>query len=191
MAELRDLLAELLSSDPERAERASALLPKFQHQAIDELSKLAHDPSAETRWWAIRALSEFEGDAPASIVAAALNDADSSVRQCAALALAKRPQVAAIPALIALLPAGDGLLARLAGDALVAAGGDAVPALIDALAQESLQAQTEAARALALIGDTRAVSALFKLLDNDSAILEHWASQGLEKMGIGMHFFQP
>lgn len=191
MAELREVLAELLSGHPERAEQAAGLLPQFKQSAIDELSKLAQDPAVDTRWWAIRALSEFEGDAAAQLVATALGDADDSVRQCAALALAMRPQPAAIPTLVALLPSKDGLLARLAGDALVAAGADAVPALIDALAQDSLQAQTEATRALALTGDTRAVSALFKLLDSDSAILEHWASQGLEKMGIGMHFFQP
>jgi HEAT repeat protein len=191
MAQLRDSLADLLSGQPERAERAAALLPQFHDQAITELTKLVADPNAETRWWSIRALSEFEDANAAELIVAALNDSDTSVRQCAALALAKRPQPVAIPTLITLLPSGDGLLARLAGDALIATGGDAVPALIDALAIDSLQAQTEVARALALIGDTRAVSALFKLLDSESAILEHWASQGLEKMGIGMHFFQP
>jgi hypothetical protein len=29
------------------------------------------------------------------------------------------------------------------------------------------------------------------LLDSDSAVLEHWASEGLEKMGVGMSFFSP
>jgi HEAT repeat protein len=192
MAELREVLAELLSGHPERAERAAVLLPQFQQQAIHELSQLAHDPSAETRWWAIRALAEFDSEeAAAALITTALGDSDNSVRQCAALALAKHPQPAAIPALITLLNSSDGLLARLAGDALIATGSEAVPALVETLADDSLQAQTEAARALALIGDTRAVSALFKLLDSDSVILEHWASQGLEKMGIGMHFFQP
>jgi hypothetical protein len=43
---------------------------------------------------------------------------------------------------------------------------------------------------LALIGDTRAVPALFKLLESESALVEHWASTGLAKMGVGMSFFQ-
>jgi HEAT repeat protein len=49
----------------------------------------------------------------------------------------------------------------------------------------------EAARALALIGDTRAVPALFKALDEESAVMEHWAGEGLERMGIGMVFYSP
>jgi HEAT repeat protein len=55
----------------------------------------------------------------------------------------------------------------------------------------SPQARIEAARALGFIGDARAVPQLFKALDGDSAILEYWADQGLERMGVGMVFFNP
>jgi HEAT repeat protein len=51
-------------------------------------------------------------------------------------------------------------------------------------------ARLEAARALASIGDTRAIPALFDALD-DSALLEYWANEGLERMGVGMCFFSP
>jgi HEAT repeat protein len=52
-------------------------------------------------------------------------------------------------------------------------------------------ARIQAARALALIGDTRAIPELFNALDGDSALLEYWAGEGLEKMGVGMVFFTP
>ena len=49
----------------------------------------------------------------------------------------------------------------------------------------------EAARALSEIGDTRAIPVLFKALEEGSVVLEYWASEGLEKMGVGMTFFEP
>jgi HEAT repeat protein len=82
-------------------------------------------------------------------------------------------------------------MARIAGDALVAAGGDAVTALLEVLQTFPHQARLEAARGLGLIGDTRAIPELFKALDGESALLEHWAGEGLERMGVGMVFYSP
>jgi HEAT repeat protein len=120
-----------------------------------------------------------------------LKDSDISVCQCAALALQRRPDSQAIPALIQSLKSPDQLLARIAGDALVAAGGDAVSALLEVMQTFPHHARLEAARALGLIGDTRAIPELFKALDGESALLEHWAGEGLEKMGVGMVFYTP
>jgi hypothetical protein len=44
---------------------------------------------------------------------------------------------------------------------------------------------------LAQIGDPRSIPALFTALDEDSALMEYWASEGLEKMGVGIVFFEP
>jgi len=52
-------------------------------------------------------------------------------------------------------------------------------------------ARLEAARALALIADQRAIPSLFQALDGESALLEYWANEGLERMGVGMAFFIP
>jgi HEAT repeat protein len=93
--------------------------------------------------------------------------------------------------LIEALESEDSLLVRLAADALVAAGAPAVEKLIAGLESGKPNARIEAARALALIGDTRAVPALIKLLDSDSLSLQHWANEGLEKMGVGMSYFKP
>jgi HEAT repeat protein len=49
----------------------------------------------------------------------------------------------------------------------------------------------EAVRALAYIGDKRSIPQLFQALDEDSAMLEYWANEGLQKMGIGMMFYKP
>jgi HEAT repeat protein len=183
------LLAELLSGDEQRAERAATQLVDHP-QALDPLIELSKDPDPDKRWWSCRALSAFTAPQAGQAVLSLLADRDVEVQQCAALALTTRPQPAALTELIDLLASEDSLLARLVGDALIALKAEAVPALIAALEVELQQAQTEAARALALIGDTRAVPALFKLLDSKSTLLEHWANEGLEKMGVGMTFFQ-
>ena len=44
---------------------------------------------------------------------------------------------------------------------------------------------------LAKIGDERAIPVLFEALDDSSALIEYWASEGLEKMGVGMVFYKP
>jgi HEAT repeat protein len=189
--DLGDLLADLDSGDPKAAETAALALPAHGEAALTVLALRLQGDDAEHRWWASRALAEFNETLAGELLTTALRDPEGSVRQCAALSLSKRPAEGAITALIEMLNAPEGLEARLAGDALVAAGKPAVEPLIAALEAEGINAKVEAARALALIGDTRAVSPLFKLLDSDSAVLEHWVSEGLDKMGVGMSFFKP
>jgi HEAT repeat protein len=189
--QLADLLADLDSGDPKTAEAAALALSAHSEAALTVVALRLQGDDAEQRWWAARALAEFKEPLAGDLLSAALRDPASSVRQCAALSLSKRPDGTAIPTLIEMLSASEGLEARLAGDALVALGKPAVVALIAALEVEGINAKVEAARALALIGDTRAVSPLFKLLDSDSAVLEHWVSEGLDKMGVGMSFFKP
>jgi HEAT repeat protein len=79
----------------------------------------------------------------------------------------------------------------LAGDALVAIGSPAVPALLEVLQAGVHPARLEAVRALARIGDERAIPALFTALDDSSALIEYWANEGLERMGVGMVFYRP
>ena len=112
------------------------------------------------------------------------------MRQCAALGLRQRPDPAAVEALIRALDDPDPLVRRLAGEALSATGSEAVPSLLKVMESGAQPARLEAARALGVIGDVRAIPALFAALDG-SALLEYWASQGLERMGVGMSFFLP
>ncbi|MCW5876572.1 MAG: HEAT repeat domain-containing protein [Anaerolineales bacterium] len=191
MPDLADLLRELNSGDDARAEQAAQALPAHGQDALNALLKQSQSPQADQRWWALRALAGFAQLEAGQALAAALADDEHAVRCCAAVALAQRPDAAAVPALIAMLADEDSLLARLAGDALAAAGSMSVPVLVEALEQPGAQRQAEAARALALIGDPGSIPALFALLESESTLVQHWAEEGLGKMGVGMTFFKP
>ena len=85
----------------------------------------------------------------------------------------------------------EGELGRLAVDALTSIGAEAVEPLIEVLKNGSQKARLAAIQALARIADTRSIPALFDALDTDSALMDYWATEGLEKMGVRMSFFKP
>jgi len=189
--ELAAIAADFASGSDHRAERAAHALAALGENNLAHYNQLLGDRRADVRWWTVRSLAEIESPGATSLLLQCFEDPDISVRQCAALALQQQPDPRAIPSLIKLLNSTDQLLSRLAGDALIASGGDAVPSLLEVMGDSPPRARIEAARALAMIGDTRAIPALFKALDGESALLEHWAGEGLEKMGVGMVFFSP
>lgn len=186
-----DLVAEFTCGSDQRAELAALQLSAAGSQNLIILNELLEDQNPEVRWWATRSLADIRTMETIPLLLISLNDSDPGVQQCAALALRGQPDPAAIPQLSRALDAEDRLLSRLAGDALIAIGEDAVPALIAVMDGDSQSARLEAVRALAAIGDTRAIPVLIKVLDQDSAVMEHWAEQGLEKMGVGTAFFEP
>lgn len=193
MTEPEQLIDELTYGDDRRAEAAVHELTKFGERAAEMLQKLYHIPNSdeEVRWWALRAITEIPSEHSKATLIAGLKDENSGVRYCAALGLREQPAAQAIPHLVGLLSSSDKLLARLASDALIHTGKDAVPALI-AVAEDGHQsARVEAVRALSRIGDKRSISGLFDVLEEDSAMLEYWANEGLEKMGVGMVFYEP
>ncbi len=185
------MLAQLIAGDDARADAAAAELAQHGSAAVEALRQLTSDPLADHRWWAIRTLAEISDPQVPKLLTEALHDPDPTVCQCAALGLRQQPNPQAVPALLAMLDASDGLTADLAADALAAVGGPAVESLLAVLADGQQQSRLRAAKALALIGDPRAIPALFYALDEDSALLEYWASEGLDRMGIGMTFFKP
>ena len=94
------------------------------------------------------------------------------------------------PLLFSLADSSD-YLARLATDALIRVGAPAVASLARALGQDAQpRVRANAARALALIGDTAAIPALFDALDDESALVQNWAEEGLERMGVGQVYFR-
>ena len=188
---MEDLILDLTSGDDERAERAAQRLAEQGDAAIAALRPLLAAPQAERRWWAIRTLAEIPGGWTVPWSLEALEDEDLAVRQCAALGLSRQPDERALPALVEAMRSDDALLARLAANALEAIGAAAVPALLDVMENGPQAVRLEAARTLAMIGDTRAIPALFNALDEDSALMEYWANEGLERMGVGMMFFKP
>ncbi len=188
---LENLLSELNSGDDERAEAAARQFVMFGESGQAVLHSLLAAPQADCRWWAVRALAEFPPSQAAPYLIQALQDADIAVRQCAAQGLRQAPTPEAIAALSQAMFSPDSLLTRLAANALIAIGGEALPALISLLKNGPPRVRLEAARALALIGDARALPALYAALDDSSTLMEYWIDEGLERMGAGMVFFKP
>lgn len=185
------LVEELTSGEDGRAEAAANGLAAHGSAALPSLEALLTSPEPDRRWWAVRALAEIADPQVKEDFIKALHDRHPSVRQCAALALRRQPHPEAIPDLVQALSDTDRLLAHLAADALAAIGSPAVDALSQVVEEGLPAARLEAVRALAEIGDTRSIPILFRTLDEDSALIEYWAGEGLERMGVGMAFFTP
>src|SRR5258706_1652972 len=192
MAELASLLAELTCGNDERVEEAVSRLPECGQVAFVALQELVRSRHADTRWWAVRAFVAWpQSDQVTRELVAALEDESGDVRQCAAVALGHHPDPRAVLPLARLLSGPDTMAAKLAVNALVLIGADAVPALIELLQTGTHLAQLHAVRALAHIRDLRAIPVLMKMLGEDSAIMQYWAEQGLDKLGLGMVYIKP
>ncbi len=191
-AQLSETLQDLYCGDDARAEAAALTLAAFPpQQALEALKASLAEPNPDRRWWAVRALDMiFHPQVPVLLVQA-LADADAAVRQCAALGLRDHPDPQAVPDLVRALADADHLVSGLAGGALVVIGAPAVPALAEVLQNGVPASRLAAVRALAAIGEPDSISALFAVLDEGSALMEYWATQGLERMGVGMAFFDP
>ncbi len=190
----------LRSGNDTLAETAARQIAAIGAPAIPNLLKLTepeNDP--DTRWWAVRALSGINAPEIGSHLASFLRDPDPALRECATLGLSQHPTESAIPELIACLSGPNRLLARLAGNALASIGSPAVPALIAIMEKGGREtrpyepaARLEAAKALATIGDQRAIPVFLKAIqDGDTSLIEYWADFGLDQMGVGMAFFEP
>ncbi len=186
-----DLLDELSCGEDERAEAALPHLAAWGSEAVEPLRERLFNPEADVRWWAVRALAEVEDPRVPELLTSALSDPDQAVRWCAGLALRQHPSEQAATSLLHLLSDENALTRRMAGDALVAIGSPVVPQLIELMQRGVHAARLEAVRALARIADQRSIPALFEALDDGSALIEYWASEGLEKMGVGMVFYRP
>jgi len=186
-----DLLDELNCGEDERAEAALSHLAAWGADAVEPLRERLFNPEPEVRWWAVRGLAEVHDERVPELLVSALADPDKGVRWCAGLALREHPSEKAAPVLVSMLSDEDALTRRLAGDALVAIGSQIVQLLLDVMQKGEHIARLEAVRALAKIGDERAIPTLFEALDDGSALIEYWASEGLEKMGAGMVFYKP
>lgn len=190
-----DFLRAVDQKDDELAEAAAAgfaALPEIQAgEVLQKLLDLISAPEVDARWWGLRAIAALTHPQAPAILVKALSDEHASVRQCAALGLRMHSDIQAVPALVHALADEDRLVARLASDALVNIGEKAVPDLLEILNTGDQAARVETVRALAFIGDQRSIPALFAVLDDDSALIEYWANEGLERMGVGMQLFAP
>ena len=191
MQDLKFCLAELFSYDDDRAESAAQQISSFGDPAMRALQETMTSPNADIRWWSVRALAEFYNQATNALLIRSLDDSEPYVRQCAVQGLVTQANPDSIPALIEALSDEDSLVTRLAANALIAIGEVSVLPLIEFIKTPDLPARCEAIRALALIADERSVPTLFDALDDDSRLIDYWANEGLERLGVGMTFFSP
>ena len=190
--ELQHLLQDLTSGDEERAERAVTSLIEMGEDVIPALLDLTHSPDVDSRWWALRTLAQSPHCRTGWLVPFLETDPAPEVRQCAALGLAGRPDESATQPLVRALNDEDGMVNTLAANALVKIGGAAVTSLIEVVENNQAQsARIHALRALAEIKDHRAIPIMMKVMGEDSALLRHWAQEGLERLGLDMVYIKP
>jgi len=187
---LNELLAELTSGDEVRAEAAVPGLLALGDEALPALREMLDDEDADHRWWALRTLA----GAPQSqteYLLPLLNDSVAEVRQAAALGLCTHPYETAIKPLIRALSDADIMVSDLARNALVVIGKAAVPSLLEVPTDAPQRTRINALRALAEIGDYSAIPTLMSALEEDSAMMQHWAEEGLERLGLNMIYLKP
>ena len=190
MPDLSSLLADLLSGDEARAESAVPQLAALGLQALPALLEAGRSEEADHRWWVVCSLAGSPA-ASAEHLLPFLKDPSAEVRQAAALGLGAHPDESAVPELIRSLYDPDPMVGSLAGNALTRIGSASVPALIDVLASAPKGVRILALRALVELKDHRAIPAMMNVLQEDSAVLGHWAQEGLERLGLDMVYIKP
>lgn len=190
------MLEDLTSGDETRAEAAVAPLLGMGEEAVPALLELTRSPDVDSRWWALRVLAASP-HLQSEWLVPFLEDPAPEVRQCAALGLAGRPDERAVEKLIRALNDEDSMVATLAANALVKTGSPAVPSLIEVAKRPTVEGsgsqsqRIHALRALAEIRDHRAIPVMMQVMQEDSALLQHWAQEGLERLGLDMVYIKP
>jgi HEAT repeat protein len=188
---IQKLIQQLTSGDDELADAAVERLGELGPRALPRLKDLLSSDDVDTRWWGVRAVSAMDDPEVSPLLIEAMEDESPLVRQVAALGLRFHPDSEAIHALSQALSDRDRLTAHLASDAMAACGEDAIESLGQALHSPLSSVRIEAARALAAMDEPAVISLLFGALDDSSASVSFWAERGLERLGVGMVFFNP
>ena len=182
----------LLGGTEDDKEAAAERLMAAGVAALPDVRRALQSLEADVRWWAVRALAGIPGEKADVLLLGALEDADEDVRVCAILGLGERSLAAAVEPLLELLPAANSYVARHIGDALSKIGEPAVGGLIQTLSADSPAVRVQAARALVRIESHAAIPALIAALDDPEPVVEHYAWEALQRMGVGSTvFFNP
>ena len=187
---MHELLAELTSGDDTRAENSIPAIVDLGMDAIPTLLELTRAEEVDSRWWAVRALAASPHTRTENLIPL-LSDSATEVRAAAALALCNHPDESAIPALINTLSDEDSLTAGLAGNALVKIGSPSVPSLLTVMSEAPTSIRIIVLRALSEIRDHRAIPVMMKSLSEESAVLQYWAQEGLQRLGLDMVYGKP
>jgi HEAT repeat protein len=84
----------------------------------------------------------------------------------------------------------DGMVGNLAMNALIKIG-KPTPSLIECVKNKSQSARLLALRAMAEIKDHCAIPVMMQVMDEESVPLQHWANEGLERLGLDMVYIKP
>jgi len=187
---VESLLADLTSGDEIRAQSAVPGLIALGEATFPALRDLLASKDADQRWWALSTLAQTP-QARTEWLLPFLNDTAPELRQAAALGLCSHPDETAIKPLIQALNDADSMVSNLASSALVAIGKPAVQSLMEIPKNAPHRARINAIRALAEIVDYAAIPALMSALEEDSAMMQHWAEEGLERLGLNMVYIKP
>ena len=187
---MQNLLAELTSGDDVRAENSIPAIMDLGMVVMPALLELTRAEEADFRWWAVRVLAESPHTRTEDLLPL-LNDSAPEVRAATALALCNRPHESAIFALIKTLADEDTLTAGLAGTALAKIGSPSVPSLLEVMNEAPIGIRILALRALSEIRDHRAIPVMMRSLSEESALLQYWAQEGLERLGLNMVYIKP
>jgi HEAT repeat protein len=184
------LLDDLLSGDEARAEAAAGALAALGEPVPQGLLDLLTSADADHRWWGVRALAALPG-ARIEWFLPSLSDSAPEVRAAAALAAAAHPDSGAIAPLVRVLSDEDNLAAVMAVNAIIKIGSDAVPHLLDAFEGAPRRGQIQILRALAELHDPRSIRLMLDAQGRDSAAMQYWAQEGLERLGLNMVYLRP
>jgi HEAT repeat protein len=195
MTPIDQFVNALLSGDDERAEQTiPAMALADGAEMVSALERRLAHANADERWWVARALAALPLPHSTTILTRLMNDPDSSVRACAAMALGELHAIVgtdSVEALAAHLDDGNAHVAEICTVSLGRMGVLAVPALLDKLQVGNTLQRIRAAKALVMIESHDSIPALVAALDDENAVVTHYAEEALERMGVGMVLVKP
>ena len=195
MTRIDHLVDALLSGDDERAEQTiPAIALADAEEVVSALERRLTRVSPDERWWVARALAAIPTARSVDILARLMDDPHSDVRACAAMALGELHAIAGTEcaeALAAHLDDENAHVAEICAVSLGRVGVLAVPVLLTRLQAGNALQRIRAAKALVPIESHEAIPALIAALDDESAVVTHYAEEALERMGVGMVLVKP
>jgi HEAT repeat protein len=185
------LIEQLFSGDELQAEEAALALGLIGELSLDQLRPYFETSDPDRRWWIVRTISLLRSSTAHQALIDFLNDLDADVRACAAFSLGELRVEAAIKPLAERLKDDSVFVSAMASDALARIGRESVPALIECLRRGQPLERVRATKALLAILDPSSIPALIAALDDESPVVEHYASEALTRLGVGSILIKP
>ena len=195
MTEVNHLVEVLLGGDDAQAEQTLlAIALADGDQIVSAFERRLPGVDCDGRWWMARALATIQQPQSVMLLNRLLDDPDSDVRACAAMALGELHAISGAEGadvLASHLADENAHVAEICTVALWRIGASAVPILVRKLQTGSPLERIRAAKALVPIESHEAIPALIGALDDENAVVTHYAEEALERMGVGMTYFKP